>query len=106
MPKQQRPVSVTKSQRISTSVASTTRPEGKRKFTSTRQIINTFHELNKRLISASDDQKRDLQRQIEEIGGLHVYQRASLKGARKGGGYSSSWLVKTLKKLDLLPKVL
>lgn len=69
----------------------------------TRTLINTFHQLHKSraaaIASASHDLVTDIDRQIEQLGGLEAYQTASLTGQDKErGGDSSKKLVEWLRK--------
>ncbi|KAI8612518.1 hypothetical protein BC830DRAFT_1067554, partial [Chytriomyces sp. MP71] len=59
-------------------------------------------------IEPFEPQAADIRRQINDLGGLHAYQRASLKGGdeRKGKGACAKWLVPLLKEkylASLLP---
>jgi len=87
-----------------------TSSQPKRKFKSTSSLINTFHSLSKQLAhyqshpTTSCPQKiQDIEQQLKDMGGLEVYQQASLKGAQRNGGYGSGkWLIETLKTLNII----
>ncbi|KAJ3113658.1 hypothetical protein HDU96_003097 [Phlyctochytrium bullatum] len=76
----------------------------------TQQLISTFHALNKRL--AFFEKKNDeagaeqIRKELEALGGLDAYQKASLRGGdeQKGKGACGRWLVPILKevKKDIL----
>ncbi|KAK5077149.1 25S rRNA (adenine2142-N1)-methyltransferase [Lithohypha guttulata] len=73
----------------------------------TRKLINTHHQLHKaRAIAVAGDNQqlvRDLDTQIEQLGGLAAYQAASLTGQDKDrGGDSSIKLVEWLRKRGLI----
>ncbi|KAJ3164209.1 hypothetical protein HDU88_005521 [Geranomyces variabilis] len=82
--------------------ASVAKPRGRRK-TSTQKVIATFHTLNKQLcavLKAGDSTTAgSIKTQMEALGGLHAYQRASLRGGneKKGLGACGSWLVPYLR---------
>ncbi|KAI8910278.1 hypothetical protein EDD86DRAFT_137035 [Gorgonomyces haynaldii] len=68
----------------------------------TQQLISQFHTLNKRLAKAKADkntaEQQQIESQLEEMGGLHLYQKASLKGGSiKKGFAADQWLVPLLK---------
>ncbi|KAJ1336279.1 hypothetical protein BSLG_007423 [Batrachochytrium salamandrivorans] len=70
----------------------------------TQQLISTFHTLNKKLELAktlpnNDDQLSSIHAELEELGGLHAYQRASLRGGdmSKGWGATGKWILPYLK---------
>ncbi|KAI9346230.1 putative methyltransferase-domain-containing protein [Obelidium mucronatum] len=74
-------------------------PHRRRKLSTTARI-NQFHALAKKLAQVRKAggnllEEQDLQLQIDALGGLHAYQRASLKGGdeRSGRGACGKWLV-------------
>jgi 25S rRNA (adenine2142-N1)-methyltransferase len=68
----------------------------------TQKLISSYHSLNKRLSAAKKAQNTGetikIQEQLEQMGGLQTYQRASLKGGdlQKGFGASGTWLINQL----------
>lgn len=65
----------------------------------TQKIISKYHTLTKNLNKLlSTKEKLKIEHEIEQMGGLNVYQLASLKGGskEKGFGGSGRWLVKQL----------
>lgn len=86
----------------------TQNPESKSKFKHSRvetaRLIRRFHVLNKELAKCKADSETPKQREIEilkemeSLGGLDWYQKASQLGQSKTrGGDSSKWLIQTLK---------
>jgi 25S rRNA (adenine2142-N1)-methyltransferase len=74
-----------------------------RRFSSpktSRKIINTFHVLQKKLAKEKDPTKRlKLETELQILGGLDTYQKASLLGqSLDRGGDSSKWLLTALPK--------
>ncbi|KAF7729354.1 hypothetical protein EC973_004610 [Apophysomyces ossiformis] len=79
----------------------------KRSSIETARLIRRFHVLNKELAkcrhsSEQNDQVRKrqaaIEAEMESMGGLDWYQKASQLGqSKKRGGDSSKWLIKTLK---------
>ncbi|KAJ3186809.1 hypothetical protein HK101_009578 [Irineochytrium annulatum] len=69
----------------------------------TQLIIARFHTLNKRLATAEktgdDCAVVAIRKEMEELGGIHGYQRASLRGGdeHKGKGACGKWLVPHLR---------
>lgn len=54
------------------------------KIKSTRKLISKFHNLQKQLISCEGEtEKASINAEIEALGGLPIYQIASLKGSKK-----------------------
>ncbi|KAJ3180529.1 hypothetical protein HDU87_002038 [Geranomyces variabilis] len=82
--------------------ASDSKPRGRRKA-STQKLIASYHTLNKKLhavLKAGDSTAAgSIKTQMEAMGGLHAYQRASLRGGneKKGLGACGSWLVQQLR---------
>ncbi|TPX53782.1 hypothetical protein PhCBS80983_g06160 [Powellomyces hirtus] len=76
---------------------------GVEKTASTQKLISTYHTLNKQLsavLKAGDAKTAaTIRSEMEALGGLHAYQRASLKGGneKKGLGACGSWLVTFLR---------
>ncbi|KAI3645891.1 hypothetical protein MP228_008819 [Amoeboaphelidium protococcarum] len=65
----------------------------------TQRIISRFHVLKKQMQRCSGDDKEmtRLQREIDSLGGMDAYQKASLLGqSKQRGGDSSKWLIKAL----------
>ncbi|KAJ8328289.1 hypothetical protein BDV3_005550 [Batrachochytrium dendrobatidis] len=70
----------------------------------TQQLISTFHTLNKQLelvktIPNNKVEQLEIQSKLDALGGLHAYQRASLRGGdmRKGWGATGKWILPYLK---------
>ncbi|KAJ3196922.1 hypothetical protein HDU67_003907 [Dinochytrium kinnereticum] len=69
----------------------------------TQKIISTYHALNKYLatcLKRNDHDAADrIRKQLEDMGGLDAYQKASLRGGdeRKGKGACGKWLAPKLK---------
>ncbi|KAJ3033924.1 hypothetical protein HK097_004678 [Rhizophlyctis rosea] len=69
----------------------------------TQHLISHYHTLNKRLshcISTNNTTEADsIRAEMEALGGLHAYQKASLKGGneRKGKGACGTWVVPFLR---------
>ncbi|GAA5904237.1 25S rRNA (adenine2142-N1)-methyltransferase [Sporobolomyces salmoneus] len=64
------------------------------------ELIRQFHALEKQLKApqTTEEEKVEIRRRQEELGGLETYQKASLHGADKlRGGETSKWLIKQLK---------
>ncbi|KAJ3156947.1 hypothetical protein HDU86_003482 [Geranomyces michiganensis] len=78
------------------------KPRGRRKG-STQKVIAQYHTLNKKLsavLKANDlATAGSIKVQMEALGGLHAYQRASLRGGneKKGLGACGTWLVPHLR---------
>lgn len=83
-------------------------PTSKTKFKQSRvetaRLIRRFHVLNKELAKCRADPETPKQREVEilkemdSLGGLDWYQKASKLGQSKArGGDSSKWLIQTLK---------
>lgn len=78
---------------------------------STQKLISRFHVLNKELARLKSDvdkttmitSKRiiEIQDEMDSMGGLHAYQKASLKGGNEntGKGYSGKWVAPFLKEI-------
>ncbi|KAI3632141.1 hypothetical protein MIR68_009977 [Amoeboaphelidium protococcarum] len=65
----------------------------------TQRIISRFHVLKKQMQRCAGDDKEmaRLQKEIESLGGMDAYQKASLLGqSKQRGGDSSKWLIKAL----------
>ncbi|CEP16953.1 hypothetical protein [Parasitella parasitica] len=68
----------------------------------TARLIRKFHVLNKELAKCKADpqlakREREITKEMEDIGGLDWYQKASKLGQSKArGGDSSKWLIQTL----------
>jgi 25S rRNA (adenine2142-N1)-methyltransferase len=78
-----------------------TKPRASLSSQATRTLIRSHHQLNKKLEIAKskgkDDEVEELQKQIEELGGLKSYQQASIQGqSNDRGGDSSVVLMKWL----------
>jgi 25S rRNA (adenine2142-N1)-methyltransferase len=78
-----------------------TKPKASLSSQATRTLIRSHHQLNKKLETAKskgkDDEVKDLQKQIEDLGGLKSYQQASIQGqSNDRGGDSSVVLMKWL----------
>jgi 25S rRNA (adenine2142-N1)-methyltransferase len=78
-----------------------TKPKASLSSQATRTLIRSHHQLNKKLEVAKskgkDDEVEELQKQIEELGGLKSYQQASIQGqSNDRGGDSSVVLMKWL----------
>ncbi|ORY03630.1 hypothetical protein K493DRAFT_276443 [Basidiobolus meristosporus CBS 931.73] len=73
----------------------------------TAQIIRRYHVLNKEVEKTSDPDKiSELKNEMEKLGGLELYQRASVLGASKTrGGDTSKWLVQELAKIGIPDEV-
>lgn len=67
----------------------------RKKTNDTQKTINRYHTLLKLLNNATGSKKQEIETEISEMGGLVVYQQASLKGAQTGNG-AGIWLVKQL----------
>ncbi|KWU41086.1 hypothetical protein RHOSPDRAFT_11898, partial [Rhodotorula sp. JG-1b] len=72
--------------------------------------IRRFHAIEKQLASPAltdPEERKKLEREREQLGGLETYQAASQHGGDKTrGGESSKWLVKQIKDLKIgLPKL-
>lgn len=69
----------------------------------TARLIRKFHVLNKELSKCKADpqlitQEQEILKEMEDMGGLDWYQKASQLGQSKTrGGDSSKWLIQTLK---------
>jgi 25S rRNA (adenine2142-N1)-methyltransferase len=89
-----------KSQRIN---ATSTHRITKLSKKQTQKIISEYHTLNKRLavLTKQGDHEgaQKVREEMDELGGLDGYQKASLRGGdeRKGKGACGKWLVKLLK---------
>jgi 25S rRNA (adenine2142-N1)-methyltransferase len=87
-----------------------TKPKASLSSQATRTLIRSHHQLNKKLEIAkskgNDAEVEDLQKQIEELGGLKSYQQASIQGqSNDRGGDSSVVLMKWLEPTaDVLSK--
>ncbi|GAA5989041.1 hypothetical protein JCM5350_003637 [Sporobolomyces pararoseus] len=67
-------------------------------------LIREFHALEKRLKApqTTEQEKLEIKKRQEELGGLETYQKASLHGAdKKRGGETSKWLIKQLKQFKV-----
>jgi len=78
-----------------------TKPKASLSSQATRTLIRSHHQLSKKLQIAkskgNDAEVEDLQKQIEELGGLKSYQQASIQGqSNDRGGDSSVVLMKWL----------
>jgi 25S rRNA (adenine2142-N1)-methyltransferase len=71
-----------------------TKPKVSLSSQATRTLIRSHHQLNKKLEVAKskgkDDEVEELQKQIEELGGLKSYQQASIQGQSNDRGGDSS----------------
>jgi 25S rRNA (adenine2142-N1)-methyltransferase len=71
-----------------------TKPKASLSSQATRTLIRSHHQLNKKLEVAKskgkDDEVEELQKQIEELGGLKSYQQASIQGQSNDRGGDSS----------------
>ncbi|GAA5830853.1 hypothetical protein JCM11251_001098 [Rhodosporidiobolus azoricus] len=69
------------------------------------QLIRRFHAIEKQLASPAltdSEERKKLEEEREELGGLEGYQAASVHGAEKSrGGETSKWLVKQIKALKV-----
>jgi 25S rRNA (adenine2142-N1)-methyltransferase len=95
-----------KKQPITARVQPTTTAKFKHSRVETARLIRHFHVLNKELAKcrASEPspttakQEKDILAEMESMGGLDWYQKASQLGQSKSrGGDSSKWLIQTLK---------
>jgi len=78
-----------------------TKPQASLSSQATRKLIRSHHQLNKQLETAKskgkDAEVEELQKRIEELGGLKSYQQASIQGQSSDrGGDSSVVLMKWL----------
>ncbi|KAG0658236.1 hypothetical protein C6P46_005895 [Rhodotorula mucilaginosa] len=77
-------------------------PKGRQDQTT---LIRRFHAIEKQLASPAltdPDERKKLEREREQLGGLETYQAASQHGGDKTrGGESSKWLVKQIKDLKI-----
>lgn len=78
-----------------------TKPKASLSSQATRTLIRSHHQLNKQLEAAKskgkDAEVEELQKRIEELGGLKSYQQASIQGqSNDRGGDSSVVLMKWL----------
>lgn len=68
----------------------------------TQSLISRFHVLTKQLTQAQEvgdkNKVETLQEQINQLGGLQLYQNASLLGATKGHSPSAAWLMQHIRK--------
>jgi 25S rRNA (adenine2142-N1)-methyltransferase len=64
------------------------------KIKSTQKLISKFHLLQKRLLTCCDSERDTITAEIESLGGLQVYQIASLKGSKKNN--SQKFLVQNI----------
>ncbi|KAI8878662.1 hypothetical protein K501DRAFT_195313 [Backusella circina FSU 941] len=88
-------------------ITTSTKPHGakfKHSRVETARLIRRFHVLNKELAKLKNDptntsqQEKTILAEMESMGGLDWYQKASQLGQSKTrGGDSSKWLVQTLK---------
>eukprot|EP00033_Pygsuia_biforma_P003227 GCRY01003539.1.p1 GENE.GCRY01003539.1~~GCRY01003539.1.p1 ORF type:complete len:263 (+),score=28.81 GCRY01003539.1:129-917(+) len=72
-----------------------------------REIIMKYHTLQKQLDQALDDkEKQKIQSQLEELGGIRVYQDASVDGHTRRSSHfnAAKWVVDRLKAHQLLSK--
>ncbi|KAI8068074.1 putative methyltransferase-domain-containing protein [Gongronella butleri] len=74
----------------------------------TAKLIRRYHVLNKELSKCRNESPVDRAREqailkeMDDIGGLNLYQKASLLGqSAQRGGDTSKWLLKSLGKLDV-----
>ncbi len=88
-----------KRRKIPTPIATTLPPKPNVKISKRRaetaRLIRRVHQLRKGIAQQSDAaQKHALQQELETLGGLEAYQRASLLGqSKERGGDSSKWLL-------------
>ncbi|GAA5990864.1 hypothetical protein JCM10908_000054 [Rhodotorula pacifica] len=77
-------------------------PKGRQDQTT---LIRRFHAIEKQLASPAltdPEERKRLEKEREELGGLETYQAASQHGGDKSrGGESSKWLVKQIKDLKI-----
>jgi 25S rRNA (adenine2142-N1)-methyltransferase len=78
-----------------------TKPQASMSSQATRKLIRTHHTLNKKLETAkskgNDAEAAEIQAEIEKLGGLKAYQKASIQGQSiDRGGDSSMVLMKWL----------
>lgn len=72
-------------------------------FKQTQVLISKYHTLNKRLAMATTSKDTEacqtIEKELEQMGGLAAYQRASLRGGNlsKGWGASGTWVITFLK---------
>ncbi|KAI9095166.1 putative methyltransferase-domain-containing protein [Phlyctochytrium arcticum] len=70
----------------------------------TQRLISTYHALNKQLAhlvkNGETAKAEEVKKEMEGLGGLHAYQRASLRGGneRKGLGACGTWVLPHLRK--------
>lgn len=85
-----------------TSRVQTTDAKFKHSRVETARLIRRFHVLNKELAKCRGDpmgtlKEKEILKEMESMGGLDWYQKASQLGQSKGrGGDSSKWLIQTL----------
>jgi hypothetical protein len=70
-----------------------------------QEIISRFHTLQKQLERTNEKQERlDIEQEMEQLGGLRLYQHMSLKGEKQHSNYNSSkWIIKQLLEFELRP---
>ncbi|GAA5963547.1 hypothetical protein JCM3765_006277 [Sporobolomyces pararoseus] len=93
-----KPAFLQKKKKVSSSSSTSTEREDQ------TALIREFHSLEKRLKApqTSEQEKLEIKKRQEELGGLETYQKASLHGAdKKRGGETSKWLIKQLKQFKV-----
>lgn len=71
-----------------------------------RELINGFHNTVKKaeLVQSEPSKIKEVQKELDELGGLQRYQEASLLGQSSGYRYNTAkWVVKMLKKYNVRP---
>lgn len=73
--------------------------QGTRRIPNTQQRISVYHTLLKQMETATPETAARLQLEIDAMGGLHAYQKASLKGGheRSGKGACAKYLMEFLR---------
>ena len=80
----------------------------KSKTKKTADLINAYHTIEKQIAAETDKAViEELKEKQCALGGVDLYQNASLQGASsQRGGDAGKWLVSALKELDLYKMVL
>lgn len=100
--KKSRPVPITKKIINKTSSKEVSSIQKKPSQKNTQYIISTYHTLNKQLEDAKKNQNallvKDIESEIEKLGGLDAYQHASATagGEKQGKASCSKWLIQKL----------
>ncbi|KAI8984790.1 putative methyltransferase-domain-containing protein [Mycotypha africana] len=95
---------------ITSSVNTNDKVKFKQSRVETARLIRRFHVLNKELAkcrkqSSTSQREQEILQEMEAMGGLDWYQKASQLGqSKRRGGDSSKWLIQTMK--ERLPSLL